>query len=66
MIINIRSGRAKAPDPISAAPSNGGARPPGNGIRRPSGRPDSLELRDLLRVLIAARDGDFTIRLPSE
>ena len=29
---------AKAPDPISAAPSNGGARPPGNGIRRPSGR----------------------------
>src|SRR5580658_6131214 len=56
----------KAQKSNPATPGNGKPRRHGNGHRRPADLPTSLELRDLLSVLIAARDGDFTVRMPSD
>lgn len=47
-------------------PSNGQARQPSNGDRDASEPGGSLDLRRLLSALIAARDGDFTVRMPSD
>ena len=51
-------------EPISSTPANGKARQ--NHGNRLSGPEQSLDLRELLLALIAARDGDFTVRLPSD
>src|SRR5580658_4618646 len=61
-----KEAETKARKPVSAKPSNGRNRRRGNGSHKRSDTTGSLELRDLLSVLIAARDGDFTVRLPSE
>src|SRR5580693_7250820 len=57
---------AKPHKPNRAAPANGKSRQQGNGNRSRSDATTSLDLRELLSVLIAARDGDFTVRLPSD
>src|SRR5277367_1622010 len=55
----------KAQKPTSATPANGKARPPGERNRSPSDAARALDLHQVLCVLISARDGDFTVRLPS-
>jgi HAMP domain-containing protein len=55
-----------AQDPSPPVPSNGKARHKRDANRSPSDPSGSLELRELLSVLIGARDGDFTVRLPSD
>jgi HAMP domain-containing protein/CheY-like chemotaxis protein/signal transduction histidine kinase len=40
------------------------AHPPRNGEAHAGGGPESQELREILRVLVAAREGDFSVRLP--
>jgi len=57
---------AKTQKPNPATPSNGKSRQQDNGNRSPSDTTASLDIRQLLNVLIAARDGDFTTRLPSD
>jgi methyl-accepting chemotaxis protein len=56
----------KAQKPNAATAPAGKTRPQGNGSRHPADATDSLDLRQLLSVLVAARDGDFTVRLPSD
>src|SRR5581483_4174161 len=57
-----KSSRQEAPrstTELAAAPRNGGAEPNGAAAA-------ALDSRHLLRALMAARDGDFSVRLPSD
>src|SRR5579863_1427083 len=56
----------KAEDSHAPAPANGKTGHPRSGRRAPVEATDSLDPRQLLRVLIAVRDGDFSVRLPAE
>src|SRR5580698_1040795 len=57
---------AEAQKPSPGTPGNGKTRQQTERRRSPSAAARSLDLHQLLCVLIAARDGDFTVRLPSD
>src|SRR5271170_5676677 len=56
----------KAQKPNPPTPSAGKTRSQGNGEGSTPDATDSLDLRQLLCVLIGARDGDFAVRLPTD
>ncbi len=60
------SARPKAEHLIAPVPSNGKARSKTSDSPILDDAPESLDLHRLLCVLIAARDGDFTARLPAD